>query len=598
MAATINDTTSNPVVTASGTTVTPFSGITANEASPLMPALEVVSIQLSAGANYSGGDLGSISDPGGPGVFNSSNGTFAESVFSFGSPSGASNILGRLVYTPPRLANGTYATVDAAINVGSLQLPPIPGNNAVNVADPNNPVVLQTVTPPGISGTGAEQVASGTAIRPFAATRITDNSPGYGAQTSGTITLTDATGAASDAGGTLAGPGLTKTGVGTYALAAGSYYALQSNLNALTFTPAAVAAGSTATTGFDLSVTDAATKLTADDKGASVQVSGTSATPVAPFIAGTSGQTVAAGNGISPFNGVVVSDSNAKPLDSATLTLSGGGTLSGAGLAAAGAGVYTLAAASPAALSASLQKLTFTAAPLSGQGSATTTIKLDVADAGQVASDSQTAVTTVASLPGSAGQANFTITDQTTGQQTFIGGDQYSGPVQGISQELNLVTSDNLNITATMPNVFIRTGSGDDAIDVSKVNGNNVLDGGSGSSFLTGGTGNDTFFLDDRNLTSDAYSTVVNFHGGDNITVFGVDATNFHLATQDNQGAAGAKGLAFTFAGAGKPNATVVIAGFSSADLANGRLTTSYGSNPATPGVAGSGGPYFNIHGN
>ena len=203
----------------------------------------------------------------------------------------------------------------------------------------------------------------------------------------------------------------------------------------------------------------------------------------------------------------------------------------------------------------------------------------------------------MASLPASSGNANFTITDQTTGQQNFISGDSYSGPVQGLSQQLSLVTPDNLNITATVPNVFIRTGSGNDAIDVSKANGNNVLDGAGGSSFLTGGTGHDTFFLDDRNLASDAYSTVVNFHGGDNITVFGVDATSFKLTTQDNQGAANAKGLALTFTSAGKPNATVVIAGFSSADLANGRLTTSYGANPATPGVAGRGGGDLHIHG-
>ena len=136
------------------------------------------------------------------------------------------------------------------------------------------------------------------------------------------------------------------------------------------------------------------------------------------------------------------------------------------------------------------------------------------------------------------------------------------------------------------------------ALNVSVANGNNVLDASNGSSFLTGGTGKDTFFLDDRNLASDTYSTVVNFHAGDNITIFGVDATNFHLTTLDNQGAAGAKGLAYTFSATGKPNATVVIAGLSSADVANGRLTASYGSNPATPGVAGSGNSYFNIHGN
>ena len=130
--------------------------------------------------------------------------------------------MNRLVYTPPTLDNGTYATVDATINLGSAALPPVPGGT-VTLADPHNPVVLRIVTPPGISGTaGNQQVASGTVFRPLASARITDNTPGYDAQTTGTITLTDATGAASDAGGTLAGPGLTKTGVGTYTLAAGS----------------------------------------------------------------------------------------------------------------------------------------------------------------------------------------------------------------------------------------------------------------------------------------------------------------------------------------------------------------------------------------
>ena len=597
MAASIDDTTANPVAVPSGTTASPFGKVVLNETA--FPALEAVSIQLSAGPNTTGSDLGSISDPTGFGQFNSSNGTFAESAFSIGSPSAATDILQRLVYTPPKLDPGNYATVNADIKVGSTQLPPVPGGTTI-ASDPNSPVVLQIVTPPGISGTvGGQQVAADTAFRPFASARITDNTPGYDAQTTGTVTLTDDTGAASDAGGTLAGPGLTKTGVGTYTLAAGSYYAMQGSLQSAVFTPAAVPAGGTQTVGFALSIGDAATELTAEDKAASVQVVGTAAVPTAPFIVGTSSnQTVAAGNGISPFNAVTVSDSDANTSVSATLTVSGGGTLNGAGLTAAGNGVYALAAASPAALTASLQKLAFTAPPLAGQDSATSNITLDIADGTLTASDGSTSVTVLASLPASNGAANFTITDQTTGQQNFISGDSYSGPVQGLGQQLNLVTPDNLNVTATVPNVFIRTGSGNDAIDVSTANGNNVLDGAGGSSFLTGGTGNDTFFLDGRGLASDAYSTVVNFHAGDNITVFGVDAASFTLTTQDNQGAADAKGLAFTFSSAGKPNATVVIAGFSSADLANGRLTTSYGANPAAPGVAGSGGSYFNIHGN
>ncbi len=193
---------------------------------------------------------------------------------------------------------------------------------------------------------------------------------------------------------------------------------------------------------------------------------------------------------------------------------------------------------------------------------------------------------------------NFVVGDQTTGQQTSLAGGEYVGPVAGIGQQLVLITPDNLNISATVPNVFIHSGSGTDAIDVSRVNGNNVLDGSTGSNFLVGGTGRDTFFLDDRNAGSDTYSTVVNFHSGDNATILGVDPVNFHVVTQDNLGAVGAKGLTYTFTASGKPNASIVIAGFSTADLASGRLTASYGTNADLPGQPGSGGMYLNIHGN
>jgi len=271
--------------------------------------------------------------------------------------------------------------------------------------------------------------------------------------------------------------------------------------------------------------------------------------------------------------------------------------LSGAGLVAGSAGVYTIAATSPAALTAILDKITFTAPPLGGQPSVTSTIKLDVVDRTQTASDSKTTIKEV-SPPPPVGSNNFAVADQTTGQLSLLSGDKYSGPVAGLSQQLILVTPDNLNISATVPNVFIHSGSGTDAIDVSRVNGNNVLDGSTGSNFLVGGIGRDTFFLDDRNAASDVYSTVVNFHSGDNATIFGVDPVNFHVVTQDNLGAVGAKGLTYTFSAVGKPNASIVIAGFSTADLANGRLTASYGTNADLPGQPGSGGVYLNIHGN
>jgi len=596
MTVSIADTTTNPAIILGGTTATPFSSIAASESG--ISALQVVDIVLSPGANTAGADLGSISDPTGFGQYNSSTHTFVEMAVGFTSPGPATTILQRLVYTPPALANGASAVVDATVSIGSSPLPPVP-NGSTTLADPKNPVVLQTVTAPGITGTIADQpVSSGTALRPFAAASVADNNPGFNAQTAGTLNVTDETGAPSDAGGVLAGPGLTKTGIGTYALSAGSAYVLQSNLQSLVFTSAALPGGETHTTKFNLSVSDAATKLASSDAAASVQVVGPATAPVPPLVAGLlPDQTVIPGNAISPFHAITVSDSNASPKVSATLTLSGGGTLSGTGLVAGSAGSYMVAATSPTALTATLGKLTFTAPALGDQPSAASTIKLDVADGAQVASGFQTTITTSAAPAGGAG-SSFTVTNETTGQQVFTTGDKYSGPVQGLDQQLILLTPDNLNITAAVPNVFIHTGGGMNAINVSVANGNNVLDASNGSSFLTGGTGKDTFFLDDRNLASDTYSTIVNFHAGDNITIFGVNATDFRLTTQDNQGAAGAKGLAYTFSAAGKPNATVVIAGLSSADVASGRLTASYGSNPATPGVAGSGNSYFNIHGN
>jgi len=90
------------------------------------------------------------------------------------------------------------------------------------------------------------------------------------------------------------------------------------------------------------------------------------------------------------------------------------------------------------------------------------------------------------------------------------------GPVAGLQSEFVDVTSHNLNITATKSNMFIHTGNGADAVVV--LGGKNVVDGGGGSNFLTGGTGTDTFFVDARGASQDIWSTVKGFHPGDDAT--------------------------------------------------------------------------------
>jgi serralysin len=70
-----------------------------------------------------------------------------------------------------------------------------------------------------------------------------------------------------------------------------------------------------------------------------------------------------------------------------------------------------------------------------------------------------------------------------------------------------------------------------------------VLDGGTGSNFLSGGSGTDTFFVDDRSASADIWSTVSGFHAGDAATIWGVAPQDFGLAWMDGQGTPGFTGL-------------------------------------------------------
>lgn len=170
------------------------------------------------------------------------------------------------------------------------------------------------------------------------------------------------------------------------------------------------------------------------------------------------------------------------------------------------------------------------------------------------------------------GLAVFDTSTQTPGDPTSA---PYVGPVSNIQGEYITLTDNNVNVTAATPNWFIHTGAGNDAIAVTS--GTNVLDGGTGSNFLTGGSGSDTFFVDDRSPSADIWSTIVNFHAGDATTVWGVTPTAFKLNWDDGQGASGYTGLTAHFSSAGAHTASFTLAGYSEADLSNGRLSFSYG---------------------
>jgi hypothetical protein len=185
-----------------------------------------------------------------------------------------------------------------------------------------------------------------------------------------------------------------------------------------------------------------------------------------------------------------------------------------------------------------------------------------------------------ASLPGTLDIESIAAFDVTTNQPIAVVAQPYTGPVAGLQHEYINITSDNLNVSAATPNWFIHSGSGEDALSVTS--GINVLDGGTGSNFLTGGSGTDTFFVDDRGALADTWSTVVNFHAGDAVTIWGVSPSDFRLNYQDNQGAGGFTGLTVHATAPGLPTASVTFAGFTSADLSSGRITASFGIDPAS----------------
>ena len=156
----------------------------------------------------------------------------------------------------------------------------------------------------------------------------------------------------------------------------------------------------------------------------------------------------------------------------------------------------------------------------------------------------------------------------------------YTGPVAGIQEQYVTVSPDNLSITAGAPNYFIHTGSGNDAISV--LSGTNALDGGAGSNFLAGGTGTDTFYVDDRGAGADIWSTVAHFHAGDSATVLGVSPGLSVLNWADGQGTPGFTGLTLHASTAGRPTASLTLAGFTQADMASGRLAVQYGYDAAS----------------
>ena len=147
----------------------------------------------------------------------------------------------------------------------------------------------------------------------------------------------------------------------------------------------------------------------------------------------------------------------------------------------------------------------------------------------------------------------------------------YTGPVSYLQYEYIWNSTDDVVLGATVNNVFLHGGAGQDALVA--VGGSNVLDGGAGSNFLIGakGTdgGTDTFFVDERGAGV-TWSTLLNFHVGDSLNIFGFKGGVSTLPWTENDGTPGYTGATIhsEIGGAGTGvNGSVTFAGVSLADV-------------------------------
>jgi hypothetical protein len=174
--------------------------------------------------------------------------------------------------------------------------------------------------------------------------------------------------------------------------------------------------------------------------------------------------------------------------------------------------------------------------------------------------------------------SRFVLTDTAASTTGSFFGSTYTGPVSYLQAAYGYSGTDNVILSAKVANVFIYAGAGEDALQV--VAGSNVLDGGGGSDWLVGASGSDggtdTFFVDGRG-GGNTWDTVLNFHPGDALTLWGYNSTTGSTQWTDNKGATGYTGatLSANFGNGTGATALVTFAGLS---LSSTHFTMSSGS--------------------
>ncbi len=469
-----------------------------------------------------------------------------------------------LAFAPVLGAAGLSVTVDLEADIVASGPATVHADLATGLTTAAADQALAVMnTAPSLLGIPVRTIGSGdTAVQPFATARAMD--PDIDQAERLTIQLSDAT------HGRLDGVGMPET-AGTYRIA-GTTDAITAALAGLRFVPTLRAAPGTSTsTTVTLTLTD--------DAGGTAQASSELAiqTPNAPpAIAGAwANQQTTTRIALSPFSNLSFTDADPNQLTTLTIQLQdparGRLTTLGTGSYDAAAGTFR-ATGQLNALQAMARALVF--APTAGPAiTARFTVTLDD-QAGGIAADTQTSIGVSPSIDTYGIAEHFAPSPTATfltasgGGQALARGEVYGGPVDYLRSQFIYDGDQSIVIVANAPDVFIKSFSGYAAIQLAS--GQNVVDAGPGSNFLIGGTGQDTFFLDGTSGRV-VWDTILGFHPGDMVTMFGFHPNQSRYVWQASDGTAGYTGptIHADLGGTGAVTASLTFAGATAADTAH-----------------------------
>jgi hypothetical protein len=150
-------------------------------------------------------------------------------------------------------------------------------------------------------------------------------------------------------------------------------------------------------------------------------------------------------------------------------------------------------------------------------------------------------------------------------------GSVYSGPLVGVQDKYIYTGADNVSLTAgTGENWEFGGGSG--LTELTAVSGNNIFVASTGSSYMVGGTGQDSFDIPDANVTGiGTWDSIENFHVGDQISLAGMAGPGWSYSWYAGLSVGGNSGLTLLASSTTTPglHELVTLVGLSMGDLSS-----------------------------